>query len=199
MRDQPGKQYTIVALSYRGFWKSRGRPSQRGIELDAEAAFRWIQRRFNLDQTKLIVWGQSIGAGAATVSLANTLNHGKDQLLRASGLLLETPFVDLKSVLVALYPQRFLPYRYLSPFLRSTWDSKTALCKIGESKPNLRVLILEAGIDEIVPSGQAAILEQICQEQLMAVDRKVVTGALHAEVMVKSQGRSEIVKFLKSF
>lgn len=199
-RDQPDrKRYTIVALSYRGFWKSRGRPSQGGIELDAEAALRWVHTRYDPGQTKIVVWGQSIGAGAATVSLANLLRDGKGHSSRISALLLETPFVDLKAMLVALYPQKFLPYRYLTPFLWSTWDSKTALRVIGESKSQLSVLILEAGDDEIVPTGQAAILEQVCKGTQMTVDRKVVAGALHTEVMVKGQGRKYIVNFLQSF
>lgn len=160
---------------------------------------KWVLTKYPPDQTKIIVWGQSIGAGAATVGLANLLRDGKTNLHRISGLLLETPFVDLKALLIALYPQKFLPYRYLSPFLRSTWDSETALHQIGKSKPNLRVLILQAGDDEIVPTGQAAILEQACQEEGMQVDRKVVSGALHTEVMVKGQGRNLIVNFLQSF
>ncbi|KIW28282.1 uncharacterized protein PV07_07959 [Cladophialophora immunda] len=199
LQHQNGRRYTIVALSYRGFWKSRGSPSQTGIELDAEAALEWVRSRYNCDHARFVVWGQSIGAGVATVSLANLSRHGDANLQRFSGLLLETPFVDLKAILIALYPQKFLPYRYLAPFLRSTWDSKTALHQIGKSRPNMRVLILEAGNDEIVPPGQAAVLEQVCREEKLEVVRQTVAGALHTEVMVKGQGRSHIVRFLQSF
>ncbi|KIX00806.1 uncharacterized protein Z518_09871 [Rhinocladiella mackenziei CBS 650.93] len=198
-KGSKGQKYTIAALSYRGFWKSKGRPSQAGIELDAEAALRWVLAQYDRDRTKIVVWGQSIGAGVATIGLANLSRDGSAGLSRISGVILETPFVDLRAMLVALYPQKFLPYRYLTPFLRSTWDSKTALHRIGKTKPTLRILILEAGDDEIVPSGQAAILEEACKKELMMVDRKVVPGALHTEVMIKGQGRSHIVQFLQSF
>lgn len=199
-RTQPHeKQYTIVALSYRGYWKSKGTASQAGIEKDVEAALGWVLTRYDPDRTKVVVWGQSIGAGAATVGLANLSRNGAEALRRVSGLLLETPFVDLKAMLIALYPQKFLPYRYLAPFLRSTWDSKTALGTVGKLKSDLRVLILEAGDDEIVPRGQGAILEDVCKEEGMAVDRKVVPGALHTDVMTKGQGRNHIVTFLHSF
>ncbi|KIW75010.1 hypothetical protein Z517_11781 [Fonsecaea pedrosoi CBS 271.37] len=197
-QNQSSKKYTMVALSYRGFWKSKGSPSQSGIELDAEAALEWIRSRYRCEGTRFVVWGQSIGAGVATVSLANLLRHDNSSLHGFSGLLLETPFVDLREVLIALYPQKFLPYRYLSPFLRSTWDSKTALHQIGRARPDLRVLMLEAGNDEIVPPGQAATLEQICKEEKLEVDRKTVAGALHTEVMIKGQGRNHIVRFLRS-
>jgi fermentation-respiration switch protein FrsA (DUF1100 family) len=193
-----GRKYTIVALSYRGYWKSKGSASQTGIELDAEAALTWVQGRYDRGRTKIVVWGQSIGAGVASVSLANLLRNSPDNLERFSGLVLETPFIDLKSMLVALYPQRFLPYRYLTPFLRSTWDTRTALHRVGRCKPSLKVLILEAGNDEIVPPGQAETLEGVCIEEQLKVERRKVPGALHTEVMVKSQGQNHIVEFVRS-
>jgi acetyl esterase/lipase len=192
------KQYTIVGLSYRGFWQSKGKPSQQGIELDVEAALNWLLDRYEVS-TKIIIWGQSIGAGAASVGLANLLNRKPGSINRISGLLLETPFVDLKTMLVALYPQKFLPYRYLTPFLRSSWDSKHALEEIGRVRSGLRTLILEAGDDEIVPAGQGAILEKVCKSQDIEVERATVPGALHTEVLMKSRGRSLIIGFLRSF
>ena len=48
--------YTIVALSYRGFQTSRGRPSGRGIARDAAAALDWVSQRFPQD-LNLVLWG----------------------------------------------------------------------------------------------------------------------------------------------
>ena len=190
---------SIVALSYRGFWKSKGSASQPGIELDAEAALAWVMRRYDFESTKIVLWGQSIGAGVACVSLAALAERKPEASRRVKGLLLETPFVDLKAMLIALYPQKFLPYRYLTPFLKSTWDSKTALEQIGELSPNLRVTMLQAGDDEIVPDGQAAMLEAICRQRNVSVERHLIAGALHTEIMMKGQGKGHIVRFLKSF
>ena len=38
---------TIVALSYHGFWTSRGRPSEQDIALDATVALNWVLRHFS--------------------------------------------------------------------------------------------------------------------------------------------------------
>ncbi|OAL31001.1 hypothetical protein AYO22_01296 [Fonsecaea multimorphosa] len=73
LQQETGKKYTIVALSYRGFWKSKGSPSQTGIELDAEAALEWVLGRYDSDRTRFVVWGQSIGAGVATGSSSRHL------------------------------------------------------------------------------------------------------------------------------
>jgi fermentation-respiration switch protein FrsA (DUF1100 family) len=193
------RRYTVAALSYRGFWQSRGRPSQPGIELDARAFLEWAMHRYNGDGTRFVAWGQSVGAGVATVGVSSLLRHQPHDFAAISALLLETPFVDLRTMLVALYPQKFLPYRYLTPFLRSSWDSKTALVSIAKARTNLRVLILEAGADEIVPGGQGALLEHACIDNgLTGVSRVTIPGALHTEVMIKPRGRNQIAAFLRS-
>lgn len=226
-QPQVDVQYTVVALSYRGFWKSRGRPSQKGIELDAQATLRWASERYgHLPDVELVLWGQSIGVGVATTATATHMDNNvltksakfseQSPRLRVTGLLLETPFTSLRAMLIALYPQKLLPYRYLGPFLMSMWDSEAALLSIGErlteerdqkhdvfqkeGPPSMKVLLLEAGDDELVPKGDAAKLKTICeQSRVIDVEHKVVRGALHTDVMMKGQGKKEISQFLKQF
>ena len=195
-------KYTIVALSYRGFWTSRGRPSQRGIEKDAEAALRWVMDTYNSagGRTRLVLWGQSIGAGVATTAVARY--SAQTNLGNPSpwiyGLILETPFTSVRDMLSALYPQQWLPYRHLWPFLWNWWDSREALRVLGRAKgkETLRVLILQAGKDELVPKQHGMELEDICRRNGVEVERKEVAGALHTDVIAKGQGRSAIVSFL---
>ena len=188
-------------MSYRGFWASKGRPSEQGIKLDAKAALQWVLGRYNLAKTKIVIWGQSIGAGVATTALASFVKTETDdqKLAAISGLMLETPFINLRSMLIALYPQKFLPYRYLHPFLRSTWDSEVALRQITaveEARPP-KVLILKAGNDEIVPVGRAEMLKRIGVEGGLGIELKVIKGALHTEVTARHEGRKLVAQFLE--
>lgn len=212
-------QYTLIALSYRGFWKSKGRPNQQGIELDAQAALQWVAERYaTAPNTKVVLWGQSIGAGVATTALATWLDGNPERVSHfpIAGLLLETPFTSLRAMLIALYPQKFLPYRYLGPFMMSTWDSVDALSRIGtklaeakqvtiqgsggESNSQLRVLLLEAENDELVPKEDATTLYKLCcNHPQLRTEHKVVAGALHTDVMMKNEGKREIVRFLRGF
>ena len=224
--------YTIFALSYRGFWTSRGRATQPGIELDAQAALQWLSdNAFQHEQdteVKTIIWGQSIGAGVATTALATLLTqqalnagaaassqpHPQTSPLTIHTLILETPFLSIRSMLVALYPQKFLPYRHLWPFLRSTWDSEAAIKRItlattaaapaASATPSpytspKKILILQAGQDEIVPAAESEALERVCRENLaaVAVERVVIPGALHTDIMAKTQGRRVIVQHIR--
>ncbi len=205
--------YTLVALSYRGYWTSRGRPSERGIGLDAAAAIRFAMTRFNMPDEqpiRLILWGQSIGASVATAAaaaLSSAKPEGEDGkggdhpvAPTVSGLLLETPFVSVRAMLTAIYPQKWLPYRYLGPFLRNHWDSQVALRKIvHSSKLRPKVLILQAANDELVPSTQTVELEATCRDLRLDVQRIVVSSALHTEVVAKAQGRRAIADFIRGF
>lgn len=203
-------KYTIVALSYRGFWTSRGRPSEPGITLDAAAALEWISATFPAN-TSLVLWGQSLGAGVAAKAAAaySKGDPGSDAAttrrsigtavpkLEIKGLLLETPFTSVKDMLAAIYPQSWLPYRYLWPFLRSHWDSRRALSQIAELKSKPKVLIMQAGGDELVPLEHGKELEDICRRRHICADRTVIQAALHHEILFKSQGRAAVADFVK--
>jgi len=195
---------TLVALSYRGFWTSSGRASQAGIEKDAAATMDWVNevRSRSSSDTKLVLWGQSIGAGVATTTAANWLSmsgsqeKGKGHDIDA--LLLETPFTSVENMLISLYPQRWLPYRYLGPFLWNHWDSPKALQTIRERQgAEMPVLIATAGKDEVVPSDQGEELVRLCNDLDLDTRHHVVADALHTEVLAKSQGRKVIVDFLR--
>lgn len=203
--EEPLAMYTIVAVSYRGFWTSTGRPSQKGIELDMTAALDWVSRTYEAsqDQLHIILWGQSIGAGIATVTAAQYMKREASyppskKPLNIDAILLETPFVSVRRMLSTLYPQKWLPYRYLHPFLRNHWDSSKALQQIksSDAKRQPRILILQAGRDELVPQEHGTELEALCKKFGMDVQRKEISGALHTEVIAKGSGRQAVANFL---
>lgn len=104
-------------------------------------------------------------------------------------------------MLTALYPQKWLPYRYLWPFLRSWWDSEAALQDASAASTEIkamRALIVTAEKDEIVPPDHADRLFSVCCELGIDVHRQSVPGALHTEAMAKQQGRNAVVEFVKS-
>jgi hypothetical protein len=92
--------------------------------------------------------------------------------MRVNGLVLETPFTSTRAMLKALYPQKWLPYQYLWPFLRShlnSWANFEAIAlKYGTEAPAIH--IIEAGKDELVPSNHGEELYQRCVELGLPVD-----------------------------
>ena len=195
----PDTAFAVIALSYRSYWHSSGRASQRGIEKDAQAMLHWVQRNlFRSDNgSQLVLWGQSIGAGVASTAAATYLTQSSDNARPPiAGLVLETPFTSVASMLVALYPQKWLPYRYLSPFLWNHWDSKAALRTIAGSGEVPRVLLLPATRDEVVPAEEADKLVRLCEELRVGCERKDVVGALHHEATTRRDGQEAVARFV---
>lgn len=110
---------------------------------------------------------------------------------RSIKLILETPFPSTMSVLRALYPQPWLPYRYLSPFLRTRLDLQASLAalttattrkttiadattaragpynvadKTWMSEAPLEVLVIKAERDEIVPAHASDAVTQLLRD-----------------------------------
>ncbi|KAL7939170.1 Alpha/Beta hydrolase protein [Trichoderma chlorosporum] len=189
--------YTVVCLSYRGYWTSHDRPSEKGIDLDSEAALRWISKlhheRYKEAQEApvTILWGQSIGCGFATNLAAKTHDAAN---LPINALVLETPFTNTRAMLTALYPQKWLPYRHLWPFLRNHLDSWANLGRIAAKAPKPGVYIVEAGKDELVPSDHGDILYRRCQDVQLFAELHTVRGALHNDVMLRRQGKHTIAQ-----
>ncbi|KAK5111602.1 hypothetical protein LTR85_011831 [Meristemomyces frigidus] len=189
-------QYTLVALAYRGYWTSSGRASQSGIELDAQAMLKWVAETYISPDTdiRLVLWGQSIGAGVASTAAATFISGQQD--LPLAGLVMETPFTSVKSMLLALYPQRWLPYQYLHPFLWNHWDSGAALRTIAEAGTRPKLLLMPATRDEVVPPIEIQKLESICRELKLDYERKNVIGALHTEATTRREGQDAVANFI---
>jgi uncharacterized protein len=204
LRNSPSgnsTRYVMVCCSYRGYWTSRGRPSEKGIVKDAAAALESIKHDSQgshsnqEEEIPVIIWGQSIGAGVATSLAAEQSPSG----MIVKALILETPFLSVRAMLETLYPQKWLPYRYLWPFLWNHLDSWKALGlmkeRLGATTPH--VLILEAGKDELVPSSHGEILEGRCRELGLDAMKKVVGNALHTEILVRQEGILAVVETIR--
>ena len=83
----------IVALSYRGYSGSSGKPSEQGLLQDAATAYAFTTARY--DAEKVVAWGFSLGTGVA-VALAAEQPVGK--------LILEASYTSIADVAAAMFP-----------------------------------------------------------------------------------------------
>ena len=83
----------VLLLSYRGYGKSAGSPSEAGVYLDGKAALNYLHSHFGFSLKRTMILGRSIGSAVA-IELA--------QGSSVAGLILITPFSsgrDLAKVL----------------------------------------------------------------------------------------------------
>jgi uncharacterized protein len=124
----PGIGWLLV--SYRGYGGSEGSPSEATITADA---LRWYDHAVKeLGATKVIVFGRSLGSGAA-VFLASER--------KISSVVLVSPFDSLVEVAKHHYP--YLPVRLM---LRHPFDSIDRAPKLA-----MPLLCIAAAQDEVIP------------------------------------------------
>jgi uncharacterized protein len=120
----------LLALSYRGYGGSSGKPTEQGLIEDARAAYAYALERYPAE--RIVLWGESLGSGVA-IALA-----AEKPIAR---LVLDAPFTSAVDIAAAAYP--ILPVRFLmKDQFRS--DERIALVKAP-------VLILHGDADRIVP------------------------------------------------
>jgi uncharacterized protein len=123
--------YGVLLVEYRGYGGNPGRPCERGLFLDGEAAFDFVSAT-GIEPRHIVLWGESLGSGVA-VYLAAAHKTG--------ALILEAPFTN-----VAACAQRHYPFVPAALLLRDRFDSLSRIRRI-----TAPLLILHGERDMVVP------------------------------------------------
>jgi fermentation-respiration switch protein FrsA (DUF1100 family) len=65
----PARGFNVFVFDYRGYGASEGRPTQRGLFEDSQAALDYVRTRPDVDVTRLLVFGQSLGGNQAIAAV----------------------------------------------------------------------------------------------------------------------------------
>ncbi len=120
----------VFLFDYRGYGRSRGRPSEEGTYLDAQAAHLWLRQK-GFAPTNILVFGESLGGGVASeLALRETVG----------GIVLESSFTSTPDLGAELFP--WLPVRLLS---RIKYDTGAKLPRI-----HVPILVMHSRSDSLV-------------------------------------------------
>jgi fermentation-respiration switch protein FrsA (DUF1100 family) len=120
----------LLALSYRGYGGSTGRPTEAGLIADAVAAYRFALARYPAE--RLALWGESLGSG---IAIALAADH------KVGRVVLESPFTSAVDVGARVY--WYLPVRLL---MKDAFHSDRRIGKL-----TAPVLVMHGERDNIVP------------------------------------------------
>lgn len=197
----------ILAIAPRSYWKSTPRwPTQSGIIQDYCDTVHYALREF--PAARVILYGHSLG-GAAAICTLNKLQQSRTDTPfnpcfdRIRGLVLENTFTSIPAMVRALYPQRWLPYRYLAPLAFDRWDVLAALKShvghdtvLGRISRNMLVLVSEH--DEVVPQDMGVRIFKLATQGCHPNGTELVKipKALHEDAWTRKMWTDELRKYI---
>ncbi|KAG2638288.1 hypothetical protein PVAP13_2NG583400 [Panicum virgatum] len=147
-------QCNVFMLSYRGYGESDGYPSQKGITYDAQAALDHLAQRKDIDTSRIVIFGRSLGGAVGAVLAKNNPE-------KVAALILENTFTSILDMAGIMLP--FLRWfiggssskgpKLLNCVVRSPWST---LDIVGEVKQP--ILFLSGLQDELVPPSHMTML-----------------------------------------
>lgn len=124
--------YNFLIIDYRGYGKSTGEITEKGLYLDAQAAYQFLINEKKFSPDEIIIYGRSIGSGIAT-ELAS--QH------RTKGLVLESAFTSLKKL-----ANQKMPFLMPSLFLQFHFNNIKKLDDV-----ECPILFISGGKDTLIP------------------------------------------------
>ncbi|KAI7871919.1 Alpha/Beta hydrolase protein [Spinellus fusiger] len=126
----------IAMLSYRGYGYSEGKPSEKGLRIDAQTLLEYVKIHPILQHTRLVAYGQSIG-GAVAIDL---VSRNEDAF---SGLMIENTFLSLPKLIPSVIPM----LRHFTFLCHQHWPSESSIGLIVKTP----ILFLAGKHDELIP------------------------------------------------
>jgi len=123
---------SVLIIDYRGYGRSKGKPSEENFYADASASYQWLISTKEVGPDRIILFGESIGGAVAADLAAKS---------PCAGLILESSFTSIRDMARRVFP--FLPTGLL---LRSEYNTLEKLDRL-----TCPVLVTHSPEDEIVP------------------------------------------------
>ena len=183
----------VLVLSYRGYGESEGIAEESGVKLDAQAAFDYLlskARNGEIDDKKIILYGQSIGGAVAIDLAARNQEH-------VAGIIVENTFTSLRNLIPNVMPLMTW-FRWLC---HQRWESYQRLQEMlvsGDQMP--RILFLSGVKDELVPPRHMQELFALVEaKQKDCAKIKFFDKGTHNDTCLQPGYFEELTSFVREF
>lgn len=139
--------FACLMVEYRGYRRSTGDPSESTLAADADAFFDWLAARPEIDATRIVVHGHSLGAAIAA---------GLATRRPVRALVMVSAFRNLP----ALFGRYYLP----GALARDRFDNERAVVAYGGP-----ILLVHGEADEIVPVRQGRRLAELAGDNALFI------------------------------
>jgi uncharacterized protein len=152
----------VMLFDYRGYGRSTGRPSEKGVYQDGRAVYEQLVEELGISPERIVPFGRSLGAA---VAMEVALHHP------VRCVILESAFTSTRGM-----ARQMGPFALLSPVLPVNYDNLNKVRRLEVPK-----LIIHGRADEIVPFRMGETLFRAAPEPkaFLALD-----GAGHNDTYV---------------
>ena len=184
----PARGFNVFIFDYRGYGASEGTPSLEGAQLDIDAALQALLARNDIDRTRIVMYGQSLGGALAAYYVAHS---SRREAIRA--VVIESAFSDYVDIAREKFADHWItwPFQWI-PYL-SVDDRFSPLPAIAKISP-IPLLILHGDQDRTVPMRHGKILYDAAREPKQLW---IVPGAGHIQTTGVPAVRDRLVAWLR--
>ncbi len=140
----------VLLLDYRGYGGNPGVPSEQGLAADARAGRAWLSAQPEVDDARLVLYGESLGAAVAARIAAED---------PPAALVLRSPFTSLRDV-------GRLHYGPLALLLRERYPVRDLVSAV-----EAPVLVVAGDADRLVPPAQSRAVAEAAGARFVSVPR----------------------------
>ncbi|HTQ73517.1 MAG TPA: alpha/beta hydrolase [Burkholderiales bacterium] len=184
----PARGFNLFAFDYRGYGASEGTPTLEGVQLDIDAALEALLERNDIDKTRIVMYGQSLGGALAAYYVAHTRRRD-----RIRALVLESAFSDY----IDITREKFADHWFTWPFQwvpdLSVDDRFSPLPGMAGISP-IPLLVLHGDQDLTVPMRHGRRLYDAAREPKQLW---IVHGAGHIQTTGDPAVRDRLVAWLR--
>lgn len=172
--------FNVFLYDYRGFGSSGGSIQRHGLIEDVWAAFDYVKSRPDVDRTRLISMGHSLGGAKSITALAEQPVPGVRAVISDGGFASYQGMADLIAGKVG------------RNIVTDEWAPKDWVAKISP----LPLLFIHGTADEVVPFAQG---KQLYAAAAMPKTLFTVQGGGHGDSLWRNKGeyRTKLVEWLK--
>lgn len=173
----------LIIFGYRGYGKSEGTPSEKGLILDGSAISHFVFEDEEVgkyvDRDQVFLFGRSLGgAVAACVAL--------DMSLPFKGVIIENTFTSLGDLVDIMFP----PLKYIKDFmLKTKFETAKIIGKI--KRP---ILFCRSENDELIPKSQMDTLYNLAKGALFKKYYLIKNGTHNDGFRFDIDGYAEAIK-----
>ncbi|MCI0651187.1 MAG: alpha/beta hydrolase [Planctomycetes bacterium] len=157
----PIEGFRVFIFDYRGYGRSEGKPAREGIHQDCLAAIAYLRGRSDIDATRLLVFGQSLGGACGLAALGEGIAEQGEEFRRGiRGIAVESSFHSYRGIANTVLGGTFLTWPLVWCLIGNGHSPADSI----ERLASIPLLVIHGDADPVVPFSQGERLFRAAPE-----------------------------------